>query len=59
MVATYLAIWHATYHLDDICRNEFIKKALLTMESINKIAHKNYCHTLMKVRIFQWFFLGH
>ena len=34
----------------DICKNEFIKKALLTIETMNKIAHKNYCQTLMKVR---------
>ena len=27
-----------------------IKKALTTIEEMNKIAYKNYCATLMKVR---------
>ena len=34
----------------EACKNEFIKKALETIGEMNKIAHKNYCSTLMKVR---------
>ena len=34
----------------EVCKTGFIKKALTTIEEINKIAHKNYCATLMKVR---------
>ena len=34
----------------EVCNNQFIKKALTTIGEMNKIAHKNYCSTLMKVR---------
>ena len=42
----------------DICKNEFIKKALLTMESINKIAHANaHLYTLPQfLLLFLWIF---
>ena len=32
------------------CKNGFIRKALETIEDMKKIAHKNYCRTLMKIR---------
>ena len=41
---------HDLRYTPEVCQNGFIKKAITTIEEMNKIAHKNYCATLMKVR---------
>ena len=41
---------HDLRYTPEVCQNCFIKKAITTTKEINKIAHKNYCATLMKVR---------